>query len=71
VNWPEKSRKIELIRTYLSPNKNILSKSNKCQKEMKEGDNVFKEAIHFLKNLNPLKHLQWEDNLILVLKSIS
>ena len=30
---------------------------------MVEGDNVFKEAIQFLKNLPPLKPLQWDDNL--------
>ena len=30
---------------------------------MVEGDNVFKEAIQFLKNLTPLKPLQWEPNL--------
>ena len=32
---------------------------------MKEGDNAFKEAIHFLKNLQPLKPLQWDENLYL------
>jgi hypothetical protein len=30
---------------------------------MVEGDNVFKEAINFLKNLPPLKPLQWDENL--------
>ena len=30
---------------------------------MVEGDNVFKEAIAFLKNLPPLKPLQWDENL--------
>ena len=30
---------------------------------MVEGDNVFKEAIQFLKNLPPLKPLQWDPNL--------
>ena len=30
---------------------------------MVEGDNVFKEAITFLKSLPPLKPLQWDDNL--------
>ena len=30
---------------------------------MVEGDNVFKEAINFLKSLQPLKPLQWDQNL--------
>ena len=30
---------------------------------MVEGDNVFKEAIQFLKSLAPLKPLQWDQNL--------
>ena len=30
---------------------------------MVEGDNVFKEAISFLKSLSPLKPLQWDENL--------
>ena len=30
---------------------------------MVEGDNVFKEAIQFLKSLPPLKPLQWDENL--------
>jgi hypothetical protein len=30
---------------------------------MVEGDNVFKEAITFLKSLQPLKPLQWDQNL--------
>ena len=30
---------------------------------MVEGDNVFKEAITFLKSLPPLKPLQWDENL--------
>ena len=30
---------------------------------MVEGDNVFKEAIQFLKSLPPLQPLQWDPNL--------
>ena len=30
---------------------------------MVEGDSVFKEAIQFLRNLSPLKELQWDENL--------
>jgi uncharacterized protein YkwD len=58
-------RKLELILTYLDPDTNILREPNKIKKEMKEGDNAFKEAIHFLKNLQPLKPLQWDENLYL------
>jgi len=52
-----------LIRTYLDPDTNILSEPNKIQIQMVEGDNVFKEAIQFLKSLPPLKPLQWDPNL--------
>ena len=54
---------MELIRTYLDPDTNILSEPNKIQIQMVEGDNVFKEAIQFLKSLPPLKPLQWDVNL--------
>jgi len=54
---------LELIRTYLDPDTNILSEPNKIQIQMVEGDNVFKEAIQFLKSLPPLKPLQWDENL--------
>ena len=57
------AKKLELIRTYLDPDSNILSEPNKIQIQMVEGDNVFKEAIQFLKSLPPLKPLQWDDNL--------
>jgi hypothetical protein len=54
---------LELIRTYLDPDTNILSEPNKIQIQMVEGDNVFKEAINYLKSLPPLKPLQWDENL--------
>jgi hypothetical protein len=57
------AKKLEYIRTYLDADSNILSEPNKIQIQMVEGDNVFKEAIQFLKNLPPLKPLQWDDNL--------
>ena len=57
------AKKLELIRTYLDPDTNILSEPNKIQIQMVEGDNVFKEAIQFLKSLPPLKPLQWDENL--------
>ena len=62
-NPRELAKKLELIRTYLDPDTNILSEPNKIQIQMVEGDNVFKEAIQFLKSLPPLKPLQWDVNL--------
>ena len=62
-NPRELAKKLELIRTYLDPDTNILSEPNKIQIQMVEGDNVFKEAIQFLKSLPPLKPLQWDPNL--------
>ena len=62
-NPKELAKKLELIRTYLDPESNILSEPNKIQIQMVEGDNVFKEAITFLKSLPPLKPLQWDENL--------
>ena len=55
--------KLELIRTYLDENTNILSEPNKFQIQMVEGDSVFEEAIKFLSDLEPLEELQWDDNL--------
>ena len=57
------AKKLELVRTYLDPDTNILSEPNKIQIQMVEGDNVFKEAIQFLKSLPPLQPLQWDQNL--------
>ena len=48
-NPKELAKKLELIRTYLDPETNILSEPNKIQIQMVEGDAVFKEAIQFLK----------------------
>ena len=62
-NPRELAKKLELVRAYLDPDTNILSEPNKIQIQMVEGDNVFKEAIQFLKNLPPLKPLQWDQNL--------
>ena len=57
------AKKLELVRTYLDPDTNVLSEPNKIQIQMVEGDNVFKEAIQFLKSLPPLQPLQWDPNL--------
>ena len=62
-NPKELAKKLELIRTYLDPESNILSEPNKIQIQMVEGDAVFKEAIQFLKSLPPLPPLQWDPNL--------
>ena len=62
-NPRELAKKLELVRTYLDPDTNILSEPNKIQIQMVEGDNVFKEAIQFLKSLPSLKPLQWDQNL--------
>ena len=57
------AKKLELIRTYLDPESNILSEPNKIQIQMVEGDAVFKEAILFLKSLPSLPPLIWDENL--------
>ena len=62
-NPKELAKKLELIRTYLDPESNILSEPNKIQIQMVEGDAVFKEAILFLKSLPSLPPLQWDENL--------
>ena len=62
-NPKELAKKLELIRTYLDPETNILSEPNKIQIQMVEGDAVFKEAIQFLKSLPSLPPLTWDENL--------
>ena len=62
-NPKELAKKLELIRTYLDPETNILSEPNKIQIQMVEGDAVFKEAIQFLKSLPSLPPLKWDPNL--------
>ena len=65
------AKKLELVRTYLDPDTNVLSEPNKIQIQMVEGDNVFKEAIQFLKSLPPLQPLQWDPNPSMGSKSCS
>jgi len=62
-NPKELAKKLELIRTYLDPETNILSEPGKIQIQMVEGDAVFKEAILFLKSLPSLSPLSWDENL--------
>jgi hypothetical protein len=57
------AKKLEYLRTYLDYDSNILSEPNKIQIQMVEGDSVFKEAISYLKKLQPLPPLEWDNNL--------
>ena len=57
------AKKLEILRTYLDTDTNVLSEPNKIQIQMIEGDSVFKEAISYLKKLPPLAPLVWDENL--------
>lgn len=57
------AKRLEMMRTYLDPETNVLSEPNKIQIQMVEGDSVFKESISYLKSLAPLEPLEWDDNL--------
>ena len=61
ANPRELSRHLEKLKKYLDKNTNILSEPDKIQIQMVEGENVFNEAINFLKNLRPLQPLEWDD----------
>ena len=61
ANPRELSRHLEKLKKYLDKNTNILSETDKIQIQMVEGENVFNEAINFLKNLRPLQPLEWDD----------
>ena len=61
ANPRELARHLEKLKKYLDKNTNILSEPDKIQIQMVEGENVFNEAINFLKNLRPLEPLQWDD----------
>ena len=61
ANPRELARHLEKLKKYLDKNTNILSEPEKIQIQMVEGENVFNEAINFLKNLRPLQPLQWDD----------
>ena len=60
-NPRELARHLEKLKTYLDKSTNILSEPDKIQIQMVEGENVFNEAINFLKNLRPLQPLEWDD----------
>ena len=61
ANPRDLARHLERLKKYLDKNTNILSEPDKIQIQMVEGENVFNEAINFLKNLRPLEPLQWDD----------
>ena len=61
ANPRELARHLEKLKKYLDKNTNILSEPDKIQIQMGEGENVFNEAINFLKNLRPLQPLEWDD----------
>ena len=61
ANPRELARHLERLKKYLDTSTNILSEPDKIQIQMVEGENVFNEAINFLKNLRPLQPLQWDD----------
>jgi hypothetical protein len=63
ANPRELARHLERLKKYLDTSTNILSEPDKIQIQMVEGEEVFNEAINFLKNLRPLEPLQWEDAL--------
>ena len=60
-NPRELARHLERLKKYLDKNTNILSEPDKIQIQMVEGENVFNEAIQFLKNLSPLPPFEWDD----------
>ena len=60
-NPRELARHLEKLKKYLDKNTNILSEPDKIQIQMVEGENVFNEAINFLKNIRPLQPLEWDD----------
>ena len=63
ANPRELARHLERLKKYLDTSSNILSEPDKIQIQMVEGEEVFNEAINYLKNLKPLEPLQWEDAL--------
>ena len=63
ANPKELARHLELLKKYLDTSTNILSEPDKIQIQMVEGEEVFNEAINYLKSLRPLEPLQWEDAL--------
>ena len=63
ANPKELARHLERLKKYLDTSTNILSEPDKIQIQMVEGEDVFNEAINYLKNLRPLPPFQWEEAL--------
>ena len=63
ANPRELAHHLERLKKYLDTSTNILSEPDKIQIQMVEGEDVFNEAINYLKSLRPLEPLQWEDAL--------
>jgi len=63
ANPRELARHLERLKKYLDTSTNILSEPDKIQIQMVEGEEVFNEAINYLKNLRPLPPFQWEEAL--------
>ncbi len=63
ANPRDLARHLERLKKYLDTSTNILSEPDKIQIQMVEGEEVFNEAINYLKNLRPLQPFQWEDAL--------
>ena len=54
---------LQNLKNYLDKSTNVLSEPNKIQIQMVEGEEVFNEAISFLKKLPSLPVLKWDNNL--------
>ena len=52
---------LENIKKYLDKNTNILSEPDKIKIQMIEGENVFNDAIKYLRNLPSLPPLVWDE----------
>ena len=63
ANPRELARHLERLKKYLDTSTNILSEPDKIQIQMVEGEEVFNEAINYLKSLKPMEPLQWEEAL--------
>ena len=63
ANPRELARHLERLKKYLDTSTNILSEPDKIQIQMVEGEDVFNEAINYLKSLRPLPPFQWEEAL--------
>ena len=61
ANPRQLARHLEKLKKYLDKETNVLSEPDKVQIQMIEGEKVINEAIKFLKNLEPIPPLDWDD----------